>query len=63
MLGRTAPALTVVKWMGFTPEIGSCVACGKMFIVPLSAIKTTEDAESNLKRQFDLHICTKKSES
>ena len=31
-------ALTVVKRMGLTPEIGSCADCGNEFIVPLSAI-------------------------
>lgn len=54
---RPTRGLTVVKRMGLTPEIGSCAACGKVFIVPISTLKSAEEAESNLRLQFDSHVC------
>jgi len=50
--------LRVVKWLTTTPVVGVCKLCSREFKVPLSAIRKTGDAQTNLQEQFDRHECT-----
>ncbi len=49
--------LRVVKWLNTTPAIGVCTFCSREFKVPLSAIRKTADAQTDLQEQFDRHKC------
>jgi hypothetical protein len=54
--------LKVTKWLGSIPAIGVCNACDKTFKVPMTALHTTTDAQTNLQQQFDFHKCRSTSE-
>jgi hypothetical protein len=49
--------LRVTKWLSTTPAIGICMACGKEFKAPLTALTKTKDAQTSLQEQFDRHKC------
>jgi hypothetical protein len=53
--------LRVAEWLGITPAIGLCAACGQKFKVPLSALKRTTDAQQDMQAQFDRHVCNIKA--
>ena len=47
----------VVKWLSTTPALGVCTLCNREFMVPMSALKRTADAQASLQEQFDRHEC------
>lgn len=49
--------LRVVKWLSTTPALGVCTLCNREFIVPMSALKRTADAQASLQERFDRHEC------
>jgi hypothetical protein len=49
--------LRVSKWLSTTPAVGVCTLCSREFKVPMSALRTTADAQANLQKQFDWHKC------
>ena len=49
--------LRVAKWIGVTPAVANCLACGREFKVPMTQMSRTADAQQNLQTQFDRHIC------
>jgi hypothetical protein len=53
----TKRSLRVTKWIGTTPVIALCTACGRQFKVPLTALHRTSEAQQSLKLQFDVHQC------
>jgi hypothetical protein len=55
--------LRIVKWLGLTPAIGVCVACGKEFKVPLTLLCKTADAKTSLDEQFYRHKCQREDTS
>jgi hypothetical protein len=49
--------LRVVKWLNTAPAIGVCTLWSREFKVPLSALRRTADAQTDLQEQFDRHNC------
>jgi hypothetical protein len=49
--------LRVVKWLSTTPAVGVCTVCSREFKVPMSALRTTAEAQANLQKQFGSHEC------
>ena len=42
---------------GITPAVEVCTLCSREFMVPMSALKRTADAQASLQGQFDGHEC------
>jgi hypothetical protein len=55
--------LRVVKWLSTTPALGVCTLCSREFKVPMSALRTTAEAQASLQEQFDRHECEPKNTS
>jgi hypothetical protein len=49
--------LRVVKWLGTIPVVGICTFCGRLFSVPITALKRVSDAQESLRGQFAEHRC------
>jgi len=49
--------LRVTKWIGVSPVVAVCTACGREFRVPLTEIKNTVRAQESLQLQFNQHKC------
>ena len=49
--------LRVTKWIGVSPIVAVCTACGREFRVPLTEIKSTARAQESLQLQFNQHKC------
>jgi|KBSMisStandDraft_5_1062788.scaffolds.fasta_scaffold00543_24 hypothetical protein len=49
--------LRVTKWLGMTPAVAACAACGQEFKAPMDTLRRTKDAQENLQSQFDRHAC------
>jgi len=52
--------LRVVKWLSTTPAVGVCTLCSREFKVPMSALRSTADAQGSLQKLFDRHKCEPK---
>ena len=55
--------LRVVKWLSTTPAVGVCAICGREFKVPMSALRSTADAQASLQERFDRHKCESEDSS
>jgi hypothetical protein len=53
----TKRILRVTKWLGMTPAVATCAACGQEFKAPMDSLRRTKDAQENLQGQFDRHAC------
>jgi hypothetical protein len=49
--------LRVTKWLGMTPAVAICAACGQEFKASIDSLRRTKDAQENLQGQFDRHVC------
>lgn len=54
--------LRVTKWIGTVPAIAVCTKCQREFRGPITMLRRTLDAQSNLKMQFDRPNCETRSE-
>ncbi len=50
--------IRVAKWLSTIPALGVCTLCNQEFMVPMTALKRTADAQASLQEQFDRHKCT-----
>jgi len=55
--------LRVVKWLSTTPAVGVCTLCSREFKVPMSALRSTADAQGSLQKLFDRHKCESEDSS
>ena len=49
--------LRVTKWLGTTPVVAVCTACGREFKVPSALLSKVTDAQGSLRVQFAEHKC------
>ena len=49
--------LRVTKWIGTTPAVAVCAACGRQFVLPVSALKSVVEARGKMQALFDGHEC------
>jgi hypothetical protein len=49
--------LRLVKWLSMTPAVGVCTLCSWESKVPMSALRTSAEAQASLQEQFDRHKC------
>ena len=45
------------KYVGATPTIATCSACGRRFTTPLTRLRKLADALASLQEQFERHVC------
>ncbi len=50
--------LQVTKYVGASPAIAKCTACGRQFKTPTTRLQKVVDAMASLQEQFDRHICS-----
>lgn len=55
--------IRVTKWIGMTPAIAVCTACGREFKVTVNELRQVATAQESLRTQFDRHVCEEKVES
>jgi hypothetical protein len=49
--------LRVTKWIGTTPAVAVCAACGRQFALPVTALKSVVEARAKMQALFDGHKC------
>lgn len=54
--------LQVTKYMGSSPVIAKCSACGRQFKTPTTRLQRVADAMASLQEQFDRHSCSATSQ-